>query len=61
MTLVSECLVGKWERSICKLDAATWDNRNVFSTPLLGGNDYSKLGDRMGHRAVGVGEKPYFV
>jgi hypothetical protein len=22
-------------------------------------NDYSTLGDRLGHRAVGIGEKPY--
>ena len=37
-------------------DVAIWDNRNVYhaATP-----DYEGLGERLGHRAVGLGEKPY--
>ncbi|CAK7239957.1 MAG: hypothetical protein STHCBS139747_001392 [Sporothrix thermara] len=30
---------------------------NVFHSAT---NDYDGLGDRLGHRAVGIGEKPYF-
>ncbi|CAK7274529.1 hypothetical protein SEPCBS119000_006219 [Sporothrix epigloea] len=37
-----------------KNDFAIWDNRSVFHTAT---NDFS--GDRFGHRAVGIGEKPY--
>ncbi|KAL8731119.1 MAG: hypothetical protein Q9166_003648 [cf. Caloplaca sp. 2 TL-2023] len=37
-------------------DVAIWDNRCVYhaATP-----DYEGLGERLGHRAVGLGEKPY--
>ena len=37
-------------------DVAIWDNRSVYhaATP-----DYNGLGERLGHRAVGLGEKPY--
>jgi hypothetical protein len=35
---------------------AIWDNRSVFHSAT---NDYDTLGDRVGHRAVGIGEKPY--
>ncbi|KAI4231923.1 MAG: hypothetical protein L6R40_007578 [Gallowayella cf. fulva] len=37
-------------------DVAIWDNRSVYhaATP-----DYEGLGERLGHRAVGLGEKPY--
>ncbi|KAM0708258.1 hypothetical protein Q7P35_004908 [Cladosporium inversicolor] len=38
-------------------DLAIRDNRSVFHTAT---SDYSKLGDCMGHRAVGIGTKPYF-
>ncbi|KAJ9157889.1 Taurine dioxygenase family protein [Pleurostoma richardsiae] len=37
-------------------DIAFWDNRSVFHSAT---NDYDDLGDRLGHRAVGIGEKPY--
>lgn len=37
-------------------DLAIWDNRSVFHSAT---NDYATLGDRLGHRAVGIGEKPY--
>lgn len=36
---------------------AIWDNRSAFHSAT---NDYDTLGDRIGHRAVGIGEKPYF-
>ena len=38
-------------------DLAIWDNRSVYhaATP-----DYEGLGERKGHRVVGLGEKPYF-
>ena len=37
-------------------DLAIWDNRSTYhaATP-----DHSGLGHRSGHRAVGVGERPY--
>ena len=37
-------------------DLAIWDNRSVFhaATP-----DYDGMGERKGHRAVGIGERPY--
>lgn len=37
-------------------DVAIWDNRSVYhaATP-----DYTGLGERLGHRAVSLGEKPY--
>ena len=35
---------------------AIWDNRSVFHSAT---NDYDNLGERVGHRAVGIGEKPY--
>ncbi|CAK7274849.1 hypothetical protein SEPCBS57363_006374 [Sporothrix epigloea] len=37
-----------------KNDFAIWDNRSAFHTAT---NDYDT--DRFGHRAVGIGEKPY--
>ncbi|KIH86424.1 alpha-ketoglutarate-dependent sulfonate dioxygenase [Sporothrix brasiliensis 5110] len=37
-------------------DLAIWDNRSAFHSAT---NDYDGLGDRFGHRAVGIGEKPY--
>ncbi|KAG8161199.1 hypothetical protein KVR01_009463 [Diaporthe batatas] len=37
-------------------DIAIWDNRSVFHTAT---NDYDGLGERFGHRTVGIGEKPY--
>lgn len=38
-------------------DVAIWDNRSVYhvATP-----DYEGLGERLGHRAVSIGERPYF-
>ena len=43
----------KWAN---KNDLAIWDNRSVYhaATP-----DYEGLGERLGHRAVGIGERPY--
>ncbi|KAF2656077.1 taurine dioxygenase family protein [Lophiostoma macrostomum CBS 122681] len=38
-------------------DLAIWDNRSVFHSATF---DYEGLGDRFGHRAVGIGEEPYF-
>ncbi|KAF2678538.1 TauD-domain-containing protein [Lentithecium fluviatile CBS 122367] len=38
-------------------DLAIWDNRSVFHTATF---DYDHLGERFGHRAVGIGERPYF-
>ena len=37
-------------------DLAIWDNRSVYhaATP-----DHEGLGERRGHRAVGLGERPY--
>lgn len=37
-------------------DVAIWDNRSTFhaATP-----DHEGKGDRLGHRAVGIGEKPF--
>ncbi|RAK74613.1 TauD/TfdA dioxygenase family protein [Aspergillus fijiensis CBS 313.89] len=37
-------------------DIAIWDNRSVFHTATF---DYEGLGERFGHRAVGIGEAPY--
>ncbi|RAL07908.1 TauD/TfdA dioxygenase family protein [Aspergillus homomorphus CBS 101889] len=37
-------------------DIAIWDNRSVFHTATF---DYEGLGERFGHRAVGIGERPY--
>lgn len=43
----------RWQN---KNDLAIWDNRSVYhsATP-----DYQGLGERAGHRAVSLGEKPY--
>ncbi|KUI54602.1 hypothetical protein VP1G_01976 [Cytospora mali] len=38
-------------------DIAIWDNRSVFHTATF---DYEGLGERFGHRTVGIGEAPYF-
>jgi alpha-ketoglutarate-dependent taurine dioxygenase len=35
---------------------AIWDNRCAFHTATF---DYEGLGERFGHRAVGIGEAPY--
>lgn len=35
---------------------AIWDNRSVFHTATF---DYEGLGERIGNRAVGIGEVPY--
>ncbi|GAB1213108.1 hypothetical protein ATERTT37_002257 [Aspergillus terreus] len=43
----------KWRN---KNDIAIWDNRCAFHTATF---DYEGLGERFGHRAVGIGEKPY--
>ncbi|KIW35277.1 uncharacterized protein PV07_01981 [Cladophialophora immunda] len=37
-------------------DIAIWDNRCVFHCATF---DYDGLGERFGHRAVGIGEAPY--
>ncbi|KAF2207358.1 hypothetical protein CERZMDRAFT_51315 [Cercospora zeae-maydis SCOH1-5] len=37
-------------------DIAIWDNRSAFHTATF---DYDGLGDRIGNRAVGIGETPY--
>ena len=37
-------------------DVAIWDNRSVYHTATP---DVEGLGERVGHRAVGIGEKPY--
>ncbi|KIY01569.1 uncharacterized protein Z520_03121 [Fonsecaea multimorphosa CBS 102226] len=37
-------------------DIAIWDNRSVFHCATF---DYDGLGERFGHRAVGIGEAPY--
>jgi hypothetical protein len=36
---------------------AIWDNRTVYHTAIF---DFAGLGARTGHRAVGIGERPYF-
>ncbi|KAM0469438.1 hypothetical protein ACHAP7_010018 [Fusarium lateritium] len=38
------------------LFVAFWDNRSAFHSAT---NDYDGLGERTGHRAVGIGEKPF--
>ncbi|KAL1847843.1 hypothetical protein Daus18300_013790 [Diaporthe australafricana] len=43
----------KWQN---KNDIAIWDNRSVFHTATF---DYDDQGDRLGNRAVGLGERPY--
>lgn len=35
---------------------AIWDNRSAFHSATF---DYEGLGERFGHRAVGIGERPY--
>ncbi|KAJ5819462.1 taurine dioxygenase family protein [Penicillium riverlandense] len=37
-------------------DISIWNNRCAFHTATF---DYKGLGERYGHRAVGIGEKPY--
>ena len=37
--------------------AAIWDNRSVYHSAIF---DFAGLGARTGHRAVGIGEMPYF-
>lgn len=36
---------------------AIWDNRCAFHSATF---DYAGLGERLGNRAVGIGEAPYF-
>ncbi|KAL8786747.1 MAG: hypothetical protein Q9195_008081 [Heterodermia aff. obscurata] len=36
--------------------AAIWDNRSVYHSAIF---DFAGLGARTGHRAVGIGERPY--
>ncbi|KAK2612060.1 hypothetical protein QQS21_001909 [Conoideocrella luteorostrata] len=43
----------RWENPY---DIAIWDNRSVYHTAIF---DYAGLGARTGHRAVGIGERPY--
>ncbi|KAJ5746121.1 Taurine catabolism dioxygenase TauD/TfdA [Penicillium odoratum] len=38
-------------------DLAIWDNRSAYHAATW---DYEDLGPRTGHRAVGLGERPYF-
>lgn len=38
-------------------DIAIWDNRSAFHTATF---DYDGLGERFGHRVVGIGERPFF-
>ncbi|KAL8709371.1 MAG: hypothetical protein Q9220_005865 [cf. Caloplaca sp. 1 TL-2023] len=38
-------------------DVAIWDNRGVYHSAIF---DFAGLGARTGHRAVGIGERPYF-
>ena len=38
-------------------DLAIWDNRSVYHSAIP---DYDGLGERVGHRTVSIGEKPYF-
>ncbi|KAM3432453.1 hypothetical protein MY4824_006530 [Beauveria thailandica] len=38
-------------------DIAIWDNRSTFHSAIF---DYEDQGDRLGIRAVGVGERPFF-
>jgi hypothetical protein len=35
---------------------AIWDNRSVYHAATW---DYEEIGPRRGHRAVGLGERPY--
>ncbi|KAK0115661.1 hypothetical protein ONS96_014108 [Cadophora gregata f. sp. sojae] len=44
----------KWRN---RNDIAIWDNRSAFHSATF---DYEGLGERAGHRVVGIGEKPYF-
>ena len=36
---------------------AIWDNRTVYHSAIF---DYAGLGPRTGHRAVSIGERPFF-
>ncbi|KAJ6017490.1 taurine dioxygenase family protein [Penicillium sp. IBT 35674x] len=44
----------RWENLY---DLDIWDNRTVYNTAI---SDLAGLGARTGHRAVGMGEMPYF-
>lgn len=37
-------------------DVAIWDNRSVYHSATA---DYEGFGERLGHRAVSIGEKPF--
>lgn len=43
----------KWRLTIC---IAIWDNRSTFHSAIF---DYEDQGDRLGIRAVGIGERPF--
>ena len=45
------CVIGV---SDCRV--AIWDNRSVYHSAIF---DFAGLGARTGHRAVGIGERPY--
>ncbi|GIJ85015.1 hypothetical protein Asppvi_003870 [Aspergillus pseudoviridinutans] len=44
----------RWEN---QYDIAIWDNRTVYHSAIF---DFAGLGCRTGHRAVSIGERPYF-
>lgn len=44
------------EKRLMPMMTAIWDNRSVFHTATF---DYDGFGDRLGNRAVGIGERPY--
>lgn len=55
MTLVRSALVNRASDALT-MCAAIWDNRSAFHCATF---DYEGLGERFGHRVVGIGEKPY--
>lgn len=60
MMSVSLC-VYMFVRRVCSFNnsfccVAIWDNRSTFHSATF---DYEGLGERFGHRAVGIGEQPY--
>lgn len=58
MTLVRNCPERRsFDKPAANMLKAIWDNRTVFHSANM---DYAGLGPRTGHRAVGIGERPYF-
>lgn len=53
MILVSYVVCLEYRSDCC---IAIWDNRSVFHVATF---DYDKLGERFGHRVVGIGERPF--